>query len=186
MDAFTLSLFTNGWAKACKTGNIDDCPVPNFEAGVIFPPRHQIEAKLPSLSGSISQMVTQRVVFQAKKLSTSLVIAILWRAQIKAARARYGVPRSSLLSVAVNLRGRTRKRVPENCCGNFVTHAIARFEVEDHKKETGLNLFVEKVRDAIKKTISEVSEANDDESLYESVMRRTREKEREMSIGSAV
>ena len=62
IDAFTSSLFTNGWAKACKVGNINDVIVPNFEAGILFPPRDTPVVKLPSLSKTTSQVVTKRFV----------------------------------------------------------------------------------------------------------------------------
>ncbi|TXG64595.1 hypothetical protein EZV62_011589 [Acer yangbiense] len=144
MDGFTCLLFTNGWAKTCKVGNITDVNVPNFESGILFPPRdHTIMNKLPSLS--TSQVVTRRFVFDAKTISklkadvmtpstTEVLIALIWRAQINAARIRYGFLRTSLLSVTLNLRGKTFKKVPENCCGNIITVGTARFEEVEKTK----------------------------------------------------
>ena len=85
--------------------------------------------------------------------TTEVVIALIWRAQINAARARYGFLRTSLLSVTINLRGKTFKKVPENCCGSINTSGISRFEAADDEKTKmmRLNDFVDKVRDAIRK-----------------------------------
>ncbi|KAK2665371.1 hypothetical protein Ddye_003945 [Dipteronia dyeriana] len=146
IDGFTSSLFINGWAKACKVGNINDVIVPNFEAGILFPPRDTPVVKLALiLSNTTSQIVAKRFVLDTNTLSklkaevtsscgrghihktstTEIVIALIWRAQVNAARARYGYLRTSLLSVAINLRGKTFKKVPENCCGNIYTVGTA-------------------------------------------------------------
>lgn len=166
MDGFTFSLFATGWAKACKTGHMDECPVPNFESGILFPPRQNI--KTLAFSKSESQVVSERFVF--RKMSVSMVIAVIWRAQIKAASARYWGPRSSVLAILVNLRGRTGIKIPENICGNFFTSTVGRFHVEDHEKEMDLNMFVDKVRNETKKRILEIDEVKEDEQLYELIM----------------
>ncbi|KAI9181020.1 hypothetical protein LWI28_010449 [Acer negundo] len=97
--------------------------------------------------------------------TTEVVIALIWRAQINAARARYGFLRTSLLSVTINLTGKTFKKVPENCCGSINTSGIARFEAanDEKTKMMRLNDFVEKVRDAIRNTVAEFGEPNEDE-----------------------
>ncbi|KAK0581715.1 hypothetical protein LWI29_017089 [Acer saccharum] len=185
IDGFTSSLFTNGWAKACKLGNINDIIVPNFEAGILFPPTDTPVVKLPSLSKTTSQVVTKRFVLDNKTISklkaevtsscgggdhmhktstTEIVIALIWRAQINAARARYGFLRNSLLSVTINLRGKTFKKVPENCCGNIYTVGTARFEADETKM--GLNGFVDQVRNAIRNTIVEFGKQKEDEDGF--------------------
>ncbi|KAK0582456.1 hypothetical protein LWI29_025844 [Acer saccharum] len=173
IDGFTLFLFTNGWAKACKVGNINDVIVPNFEAGILFPPTDTPVVKLPSLSKTTSQVVTKRFVLNASTISklkadvmtpstTEVVIALIWRAQINAAQARYGFLRTSLLSVAVNLRGKTFKKVPENCCGNIYTVGTARFEA-DETRMGSLNVFVDQVRDAVRNTIVEFGKQKEED-----------------------
>ncbi|KAK0581397.1 hypothetical protein LWI29_013263 [Acer saccharum] len=72
VDAYTFSLFMNGWAKACKLGNINDAIVPNFECGILFPPIDISGYELPPLSKSkykSDQVVTKRLVFDAKTIS---------------------------------------------------------------------------------------------------------------------
>ncbi|KAI9196710.1 hypothetical protein LWI28_026339 [Acer negundo] len=119
--------------------------------------------KLPNFSKTTSEVVTKRFVLDANtiwkvkaevtsscgcgdhmhKTSTAeIVIALIWRAQIHAARASYGFLRTSLLSVAINLRGKTFKKVPENCCGNIYTVGTARFEADD-ETNMGLNGFID-------------------------------------------
>ncbi|TXG64596.1 hypothetical protein EZV62_011590 [Acer yangbiense] len=115
----------NGWAKACKLGNINDVIVPNFECGILFPPIDISGYELPPLSKpkyKSDQVVTKRLVFDAKTISklkadhqaamrlnckpstTVVLTALIWRTQINAARARYGRFRTSLLSEIMNLR----------------------------------------------------------------------------------
>ncbi|KAH7575035.1 hypothetical protein JRO89_XS02G0038400 [Xanthoceras sorbifolium] len=175
VDAVTCSLFTNGWAKACKEGHINDVIVPNFEEEkrAKHTPRNDFATdtpvvKLPSPSKTIiSEVVTRRFVFDAKtiskvmeaednklKFSTAVVIALIWRAQINAARARNGgFLRPSLPSGAVNLRGKTFRKISENCCGNIYTLGTARFQADESKMR--LDNFVDQVRDAITNTIAE-------------------------------
>ncbi|KAK4835721.1 hypothetical protein QYF36_013584 [Acer negundo] len=185
MDGFTFSSFTNGWAKACKIGNINEVIVPNFEAGILFPPRDTPVVKLPSLSKTTSQVVAKRFVLDTNaipklkaevtssrdggdhthKTSTiEIAIALIWRAQINAARARYGFLRHSLLSVTINLRGKTFKKVPENCFGNIYTVGTARFKADETKM--GLSGFVDQVRDAIRNTIAEFGKQKEDEDGF--------------------
>ncbi|KAK4834792.1 hypothetical protein QYF36_000615 [Acer negundo] len=185
IDAFTSSLFTNGWAKACKVGNINDVIVPNFEVGILFPPRDTPVVKLPPLSKTTSEVVVKRFVLDTNTISklkaevtsccgnghahkistTEIVIALIWRAQINAAQARSGFLRTSLLSVAVNLRGKTFKKVPENCCGNIYTVCTARFQA-DETKMGSLNVFVDQVRDAIRNTVAEFGKQKEDEDGF--------------------
>ncbi|KAK4835367.1 hypothetical protein QYF36_024534 [Acer negundo] len=186
IDAFTSSVFTNGWAKACRIGNINDVSVPNFEAGILFPPSDTTMVKLPYFSKTKSEVVTKRFLLDAKTISkvkaevtsgcgggdhmhktstAEIVIALIWRAQINAARASYGFLRTSILSVAVNLRGKTFKKAPENCCGNIFTVGTARFEADD-ETTMGLNGFVDQVRGAIKNTIVEFGKQNEDDDGF--------------------
>ncbi|KAK0580972.1 hypothetical protein LWI29_008269 [Acer saccharum] len=185
IDAFTSSLFTNGWAKACKVGNINDVIVPNFEAGILFPPKDTPVVNIPNLSKTTSGVVAKRFVLDVNTISklkaevtsscggghmhktstTEVVTALIWRAQINAARARYGFLRTSRMATAINLRGKTFKKIPENCCGNIYTLTTARFEA-DETKMMGLNGFVDQVRDAIRNCIAEFGKPNEDKDGF--------------------
>ncbi|KAL5788647.1 hypothetical protein ACOSP7_005596 [Xanthoceras sorbifolium] len=210
VDAFTSALFTNGWAKACKEGHINDVIVPNFESGTLFPPTDTPAVKLPPLSTTTSKVVAKRFVLDANAISklkaevimsscggdhmqktstTEVVIALIWRAQITAARARYGgLLRTSLLSVSLNLRGnKTFKKLPENCCGNIYTHGNVRFQADETKM--GLNNFVDQVRYAMRNTIAEFGtpkeDRHEDEDGFFSklIMRSCREVAEEVARG---
>ncbi|KAH7575029.1 hypothetical protein JRO89_XS02G0037700 [Xanthoceras sorbifolium] len=191
MDAFSASVFINGWAKACKVGNINDVTmtIPSFVSGILFPPR-DIDIsryKPPHLSKSKSdQVVTKRIVFDANIISklkadqatrlnckpstAEVLIALIWRAQINAARARHGRLRTSLLVVAMNLRGKKFKKIPENCCGNLFSRLTARFDQENERKIMGLNEFVDQVMGAIRNSNMEyakvVTQGGDDEDGF--------------------
>ncbi|KAK3185113.1 hypothetical protein Dsin_032399 [Dipteronia sinensis] len=121
MDAFTLFLFVKGWAKTCKVGIMNEVISPNFDSGIRFPTRDHVSGqKPPTSSKTRPQVVTKRFVFDAKAISklkaeqalgscyqfsvVELTIALIWRAQINAARARYEHLRSSLLLLPMNLR----------------------------------------------------------------------------------
>ncbi|KAH7575031.1 hypothetical protein ACOSP7_005593 [Xanthoceras sorbifolium] len=163
--------------------------IPSFVSGILFPPR-DIDIsryKPPQLSKSKSdQVVTKRIVFDANTISklkadqatrlnckpstTEVLIALIWRAQINAARARHGRLRTSLLSVAMNMRGRKFKKIPENCCGNLLTRVTARFDQENERKIMGLNEFVDQGMGAIRNSIMEyakvVIEGDDEDEFF--------------------
>ncbi|KAI9180423.1 hypothetical protein LWI28_004655 [Acer negundo] len=142
--------------------------------------------KLPYFSKTKSEVVTKRFLLDANTISkvkaevtsgcgggdhmhktstAEIVIALIWRAQINAARASYGFLRTSILSVAVNLRGKTFKKIPENCCGNIFTVGTTRFEADD-ETTMGLNGFVDQVRGAIRNTIVEFGKQNEDDDGF--------------------
>ncbi|KAL5858265.1 hypothetical protein ACOSQ3_005723 [Xanthoceras sorbifolium] len=193
IDGFTITTIINGWAKACKIGNINNVNVPNFDSCVFFPPRDDISRfnfQPLSKTKSSCEVVTRIFVFDETTISklkaeamsagtngllkrtpstTEVMIAFIWRAQINAAGARNnGRLRNSLLLVSLDLRGKTFKKIPENCCGNVFTLVTARFEADyghDNKKNMGLSDFVVRVRDAIRNSINEFAEKpkeNDD------------------------
>ncbi|CAK7324971.1 unnamed protein product [Dovyalis caffra] len=56
-----------------------------------------------------------------------VVTALIWRGLIMFSQARHGYLRPSLLTHAVNLRGRTILHIPEKSCGNFTGIGIAQF-----------------------------------------------------------
>ncbi|KAL5788641.1 hypothetical protein ACOSP7_005590 [Xanthoceras sorbifolium] len=218
IDAFTLSLFTNGWAKACKVGNINDVTmtIPSFVSGILFPPRDISRYKPQLLSKSKSdQVVTKRIVFDANIISklkadqatrlnckpstAEVLIALIWRAQINAARARHGRLRTSLLVVVMNLRGKKFKKIPENCCGNLFSRVTARFDQGNERKIMGLNEFVDQVMGAIRNSNMEyakvVTQGGDDEDgffskvimkPYIELFEETRKEEGDVQIFSSV
>ncbi|KAL5854998.1 hypothetical protein ACOSQ3_004831 [Xanthoceras sorbifolium] len=193
MDAFTLSLFVNGWAKMCKVG-INDVITPNFESGILFPARDIVsdqqklqtsfKTRLPKVV-----VVTMRFVFDAKAISklkaeafssfglkycqfsvAELMIAWIWRAQISAARARHGCLRTSLLSVPMNLRGKTFENIPNNCFGNLFTLIIGRFPEDHDESKMGLNDMINLVRDTIRNSMEEYAKPMKGEDEFFSKM----------------
>ncbi|KAL5855886.1 hypothetical protein ACOSQ4_005688 [Xanthoceras sorbifolium] len=196
LDGFTISMITKGWAKACKIGNINDVIVPNFDSCVLFPPTDDMSRfnfQPLSKTKSSHEVVTRMFVFDASTISklkaeamsaagagglikrvpstTEVMIALIWRAQINAAGARNnGRLRNSLLLVSMDLRGKTFKKIPENCCGNVFTLVTARFQADDghdNKKNMGLSDFVVRVRDAIRNSINEFAKKPKEDDDHE-------------------
>ncbi|KAK3185106.1 hypothetical protein Dsin_032392 [Dipteronia sinensis] len=183
MDAFTLFLFVNGWAKTCKVGIVNGVISPNFDSGILFPTRdHVSEQKVPTSSKTRPKVVTKRFVFDAKAILklkadqalsccgqfsvVELMIALIWMAQIDAARARNGRLRTSLLLVPMNLRGKTFEKIPENCCGNLFTLITGRFPADDESKIMGLNDFINLVKGTIRKSMVEYAKPMKDEDEF--------------------
>ncbi|KAK3195433.1 hypothetical protein Dsin_026743 [Dipteronia sinensis] len=179
IDGFTFSMFMNGWAKTCKVGNINDVTIPNFESGILFPPRdlsgfqflHSPKIKSHELVTkvfSFDQETISKLKIEAgcKPSTTEVLTALIMRAKINAAAAR-ARNRTCLLLVLMNLRGKTFRKIPENCCGNIYTRITARFEA-DESKILGFNDFVDQVRDAKRNTMMEYAkkECSDDEDGF--------------------
>ncbi|TXG48399.1 hypothetical protein EZV62_027693 [Acer yangbiense] len=106
--------------------------------------------------------------------TVEVMTALIWRAQINATRARYGHLKTSMMSMPMNLRGRTFEKIPKNCCGNFFTMINAKIPVNDSKM--GLNDFVDLVRDAIRNSITEFAQPSEGEDgFFSKVMKPFRE-----------
>ncbi|KAI9177407.1 hypothetical protein LWI28_014849 [Acer negundo] len=156
---------------------------PNFGSGILLPTRdHVSEQEVPTSSKTRPKVVTKRFLFDAKAILklkadqalcccgqfsvVELTIALIWRAQINAARARYGSPRTSLLLVPMNLRGKTFEKIPEHCCGNLFTLITGRFLADDESKIMGLNGFINLVKGTIRKSMVEYAKPMKDEDEF--------------------
>ncbi|KAK3212138.1 hypothetical protein Dsin_016844 [Dipteronia sinensis] len=103
-------------------------------------------------------------------------MVLIWRAQINAARARYGRLMSSQLLVLMGLRGDKKlKKIPENCCGNLITLITTRFDQAKESKIWGLNKFIDQVSGAIRNSIMEYAKLtkgpddNEDDEFFSKV-----------------
>ncbi|TXG64594.1 hypothetical protein EZV62_011588 [Acer yangbiense] len=174
IDGFTCSMFMNGWAKACKVG-LNDVTIPNFESGILFPPRdlsgfqflhspktksHELVTKMFSFDEeTISKL---KIEAGCKPSTTEVLTALIMRAKINAAAAR--------------ARNRT--------CLLLV-----------REQELGLNNFVDQVRDAIRDTMMEYAkkESSDEDGFFSKVVKQcidiveeTREGELDVHMFSSV
>lgn len=176
IDAYTFCLFTNGWAKACKEGNIDDIVIPKFISSTLFPPREHIS---PPKQKTERNIVTKRFVFDKESISrlkeesfvsggdrastTEVLIALVTKAQINAAKkvkVKQGNDDdidngTALLQVVLSLRGKAfKRRIPENCCGNL--YVVMAKKLKGSEEKMGL---VEIVKREMRKSVSEYAKA---------------------------
>ncbi|KAJ4837310.1 hypothetical protein Tsubulata_047626 [Turnera subulata] len=177
-DGSSVFTFMDTWAKICRMGigNIQFCP--SFELCSFFPQR---DASTPfkRTEAADDKLTTKRLVFNTAAISNlkaiasstgtlkyqptrvEVVLAFMWMSVIRLAKARHGHLRPSLLSIPVNMRKRTMLPIPENSWGNFVGRAVPRFSPEDDDKgKLQFHVFVGKVHDAVKSTLSNIAKTS--------------------------
>lgn len=185
-DGFVISSFIQGWAAACRFGNINEVITsPSFEMGSLLPARDTNKLKIPVPEKDGTKMVTKRFVFDGLAISTLkakaigevsrvvVVTAVLWKARILVAQAKHGLLRPSLLNIAYNLRGKTGLKIPKNSFGNAFKLVIARFKPSESKLE--FNDLVSLLGNSIRETASDCSKTEDADDLFTLVISSMRE-----------
>ncbi|KAF8018543.1 hypothetical protein BT93_H3428 [Corymbia citriodora subsp. variegata] len=133
-DASTLSTFIKGWSAAALLGQVDaGIEIPPLDtASAQFPPLVELAATSPMVVLPKVRCTTRRYVLDPAEITplavseavpeptrVEAVVALMWRCVARASRKNYPGQRS-LLSQAVNLRGRLPELLPETTLGNFV------------------------------------------------------------------
>ncbi|KAJ8755462.1 hypothetical protein K2173_019260 [Erythroxylum novogranatense] len=194
-DGFTMTSFMSTWATTCRVGT-HRVSSPGFCLSSLFPAKH-----IPGMTEDSSIMkseikvVTKNYTFDRKVISNlkaisttaaslsgllvhhqptrlNVVTAFIWETLMKVGKSRRGYLRPSVLSHAVNMRGKTTLPIPEEACGNFFRQAIARFLPND---STELHHLVNLVTDAIRNAISDCNTATNCDDLLSTVYKSVAE-----------
>ncbi|CAK7329171.1 unnamed protein product [Dovyalis caffra] len=191
-DSFTGFTFINAWATACRIG-VQKVHRPSFELGSIFPPSDasRTEKFVVSRASTNKNIVTKSFVFDAVAISNlkaaasasgselpvehlparvKVVTAIIWRAFVRLVQARHGSMRPSLLTVPVNLRGKTNLSIPENLCGNFRSWATLQFMPNGTESEVQFHDLVSRIHGGIENTVSNYAKASSSDDLFLTVI----------------
>ncbi|KAL3515511.1 hypothetical protein ACH5RR_022413 [Cinchona calisaya] len=159
-DACTMMAFAKEWANKCCTGlmeMINNVVSPgNYDLIVsLFPTRSTIAGRRPPTSSkNPAKIVTRRFLFdeiiigKVKQITVSssstnfhpsrnvVVIAMLWKALMGVSIAQHGYLRDSIISIAMNLRGKTATlSMSEVNYGNFWLSVIVPFKAKTDKME---------------------------------------------------
>ncbi|XP_010478021.2 PREDICTED: BAHD acyltransferase At5g47980-like [Camelina sativa] len=143
-DATSLVMFIRGWAESSRGLGIT--LIPSFNASEFFPlPLGELPSKPMDHKVEVEEKnwVTKRFVFDASnvkklraKASSNLVknptrveavTALFWRCLTKASRLSSPTPRTSVLQILVNLRGKVNS-LCENTIGNMLSLMILKNE----------------------------------------------------------
>lgn len=143
-DATSIAMFVRGWAESSRGLGIT--LIPSFTASEVFPlPLDELPSKPMDPKVKVQEMscVTKRFVFDASnikklraKASSNLVknptrveavTALFWRCATKASRSSSPTPRTSVLQIPVNLRGKVDS-LCENTIGNMISLLILKNE----------------------------------------------------------
>ncbi|KAG7655402.1 unnamed protein product [Arabidopsis thaliana] len=143
-DATSLAMFIRGWAESSRGLGIT--LIPSFTASEVFPkPLDELPSKPMDRKEEVEEMscVTKRFVFDASKIkklrakaSSNLVknptrveavTALFWRCVTKVSRLSSLTPRTSVLQILVNLRGKVDS-LCENTIGNMLSLMILKNE----------------------------------------------------------
>ncbi|XP_060173755.1 acetyl-CoA-benzylalcohol acetyltransferase-like [Lycium barbarum] len=171
MDGFTTFTFVHEWSKVCRLEipkeKIDFL---RFNLADVFPPRDLSKLLLPRLpqdNRKDTKLVAKRLYIDEDSISSlrkevgdlcfkpsrvEMIIALLWRALIRASEKKHGHLRRSLIGVPINLRPKLISLPQvEKSFGNLVIDAPVKFIPGENKME--LHNFVTLIRDTVKETI---------------------------------
>ncbi|GFY97600.1 hypothetical protein Acr_12g0001410 [Actinidia rufa] len=179
-DGISLVNFLTDWAATnCKGPNQKMISGPSFEVASLFPGRELMGLK-PVPTANIlpaRKLVTKSFVFDGAIISSLkaevdieapsrvlVVTAHIWRTLIGIARVKHGRPRPSLVSFAMNLRGRIPLQIPKNGFGNLVGHTTVQFYASESKVDLGD--LVNRLKTAIRKTSKDYAKARHGDDLY--------------------
>ncbi|KAL6965693.1 hypothetical protein U1Q18_036748 [Sarracenia purpurea var. burkii] len=184
------SKFKNGnWWSECKTTTVARSGF--FEPDNLKDPKDFGERDFGENRGIRRiQIVTQRFVFDSTTITALrakarppgspnndhrqptkvvMVISALWKAIICAAQANHqGNPRSSVISLGVNLRDRMAVPTSENACGNFYVGIPTRFTAKENEIE--LHHLVGLIQETFRKTLSVCSKLSNPDDIFSMVV----------------
>ncbi|KAF7138675.1 hypothetical protein RHSIM_Rhsim07G0095000 [Rhododendron simsii] len=192
-DGFTGSMFIQAWATASRLG-IGEVVRPCFDLFSLFPPRdiagEIVNIPPPNFGGPgiRVKVVTRVFLFDAAKIEelkaevggsggerkpsrVEVVISAVWKALILAARARNeGKLRNSVMSLSVNLRGRTAVSTPENPSGNFYMSTPIKFALEQNSTTVpNRHHLLGLVRESIRSSLSTFAELSSGDQVFSAV-----------------
>ncbi|XP_048135263.1 acetyl-CoA-benzylalcohol acetyltransferase-like [Rhodamnia argentea] len=139
-DMYTMAIFMNSWATACRSGIHDVIP-PNFELPSLFPANEPAFSPMPAfplrkkfalarLEFSGLALLRLKAASNASNSRVEIASALICKALISIDRATKGLPRPSVFVTSINLHERLQLKIPANACGNFFAHIITPFAVE--------------------------------------------------------
>ncbi|XP_010027285.2 BAHD acyltransferase BIA1 [Eucalyptus grandis] len=161
-DASTLSTFIKAWSAAALLSDVNvGIEIPPLDtASARFPPLVELAAILPTVVLPKARCVTRRYVLDPAKITplaaseavpdptqVEAVVALVWRCVARASR-KNDPGRRSLLSQAVNLRGRLPEPLPETTIGNFVGGFTVEMPPQAEEREMELKKLVSDMREA--------------------------------------
>ena len=133
-DGISAVAFFNAWATTCKAEGTGEVVHPRFVLGSFFPPRENVMPGVPPIKQG-DLIISQRFVFNGAAISSlkaiakggacdsesltkrqpsrvMVVIALIWKAILAAAKAGHGNFRASILCHSLNLQGKTALPIP--------------------------------------------------------------------------
>ncbi|MCE5166754.1 hypothetical protein HAX54_025818 [Datura stramonium] len=172
MDGFTTFTFINEWSKVCRLEISEEkIDFLSFNLPDVFPSRDLSKLLLPRVppkeDRAEAKLVAKRLYINEDSISrlreevgnicfkpsrVEMIIALLWRALIRASEKKHGYLRRSLIGVPINMRPKLISLPQvEKSFGNLVIDAPVKFVPGENNME--LRDLVKLIRDTVKETI---------------------------------
>ncbi|CAL5356081.1 unnamed protein product [Camellia sinensis] len=186
-DGFTGSRFIQAWATASRLG-LSKVVCPSFDLPSLFPSRDVsavLKATPPKDAGA--KVITRRFLFDAATISAfkqevkdsiserepsklEVVMASTWKALIRLNRVKHeGKLRPSVMTLPVNLRGRTALETPKNSFGNFYMTCPSKFEPEE-SETTLLSHLVGLIRNTVRNTLAKAAKLTNADEVFAALL----------------
>ncbi|XP_049387253.1 acetyl-CoA-benzylalcohol acetyltransferase-like, partial [Solanum stenotomum] len=173
MDGYSIFTIINEWSKVCRLEiPVEKIDFMSFNLVDVFPTRDLSKLllpRVPPLDRVESKLVAKRLYINEDSISrlrkevggdlctfkpsrVEMIMALLWRALIRASEKKHGYLRRSLMNIPINLRTRLISLPQvEKSFGNLGVDAPIKFIPGENKME--LHEFVTVIHDTVKETI---------------------------------
>ncbi|XP_015060649.1 acetyl-CoA-benzylalcohol acetyltransferase-like [Solanum pennellii] len=173
MDGYSTFNFINEWSKVCRLKiPLEKIDFMSFDLGNVFPTRDLSKLllpRIPPVDRLECKLVAKRLYINEDSISrlrekvggdlckfkpsrVEMIMALLWRAVIRASEKKHGYLRRSLMNIPINLRTRLISLPQvEKSFGNLGVDAPIKFIPGENKME--LHEFVTLIHNAVKETI---------------------------------
>ncbi|KAJ0034784.1 hypothetical protein Pint_25807 [Pistacia integerrima] len=183
VDGFVYSKFIDAWSTSCKLGFDKVENKPSFDLGFLLPAREampEIKHVFPNLPDL--KIASAKFVFDNLSISNlrsmldkgdsssrvKLVAALIWKALIRKAETKHGKLRPSVMTLLINMRGRTTKALPisEDSCGNFTRPVMVKFKPEKKRNKVEFHELVSLIFDAIANAVKDSAKPQNGDEIF--------------------
>nr|KAK2970565.1 hypothetical protein RJ640_020567 [Escallonia rubra] len=182
-DGFTMCTFTQDWANMSRLGIGE--PSCSFDQSAVttFATKDMHGIKPPPGMKTGDKYVTKKFLFDGTAISSlrekvlaggssikhqpsrvELATACIWRALILGSRKKHGHLRPSVMSLTMNIRGKTAVAIPKSSFGNRYVEFAIKYMGEEDKLDLHDLVFL--IRETIQNILAACAEASNGDELF--------------------
>ncbi|KAJ0093570.1 hypothetical protein Patl1_26402 [Pistacia atlantica] len=168
---------------SCKLGFDKVENKPSFNLGFPLPPREAMieikhvfpnrpELKIASTTFAFDNLSISNLRSMLDKEDCNsrvkLVATPIWKALNRMAETKHGKLRPSVMTLLINMRGRTTKAltISEDSCGNFTKLVMVKFKLEKKRNKVEFHELVSLIFDAIANVVKDCAKPQNGDEIF--------------------